>query len=69
MSRSNGRRNPKPKKRGGSVSVRSVTKVGIQSANLSSPFFREVWSFGSTVTWQQFVDRWERRFGSSSRRE
>jgi len=36
----------------------------IQAASLSSPFFRAAWSTGSTMTWQQFVDRWESRFAA-----
>jgi hypothetical protein len=34
----------------------------MQAASLSSPFFRECWNRGSRITWQQFIDRWERHF-------
>lgn len=43
---------------------RPDTPAETQSANLSSPFFRGVWSASSKMSWQSFVDRWERRFHS-----
>ena len=39
----------------------------MQAANLGSPFFREIWSISSEMTWQQFVARWESRFHSPKR--
>jgi hypothetical protein len=44
-----------------------LTPGEIQAANLSSPFFEETWRNGSTMTWQQFVERWENRFLVPSR--
>lgn len=41
---------------------RPDTPAEIQAAGLSGPFFREVWNSSSRITWQQFIDRWERRF-------
>jgi hypothetical protein len=37
----------------------------MQAANLGSPFFREIWSISSEMTWQQFIARWESRFHSA----
>jgi hypothetical protein len=48
----------------GRSSLRADTPSELQAANLSSPFFREIWSISSEMTWQQFVARWESRFRS-----
>ena len=58
------RRNHRGTRGGGQQSAvaRPDTPSELQAANLSSPFFREVWSASSRVTWQQFVARWENRF-------
>jgi len=60
MSRSRGRRSSSRKTR--TTRIRPDSPAEIQAANLSSPQFRAVWYTASTLSWQQFVDRWERRF-------
>ena len=60
MSRRNGRRSTT----GGHRSVAAPTPDTpreMQAASLTSPFFRSSWERGSTITWQQFIERWERR--------
>lgn len=47
--------------------LRPDTPSEMQAANLSSPFFREIWNISSEMTWQQFVARWEGRFTSPTR--
>ena len=42
--------------------ARPDTPSELQAASLSSPFFQEIWSASSKMTWQQFVARWEHRF-------
>jgi hypothetical protein len=60
MSRSRDRRSSSRKPRSGRI--RPDSQAEIQAANLSSPQFRALWHTASTLSWQQFVDRWERRF-------
>ena len=61
MNRRNGHRSRKSRDRIGAI-IRPDTPGEIQAASLYSPFFEETWRNGSTMTWQQFVERWENRF-------
>ncbi|MEE4271135.1 MAG: hypothetical protein V2I67_05655 [Thermoanaerobaculales bacterium] len=61
MSRRNHRREPKIT-RTRRARPASDTSSELRTAALAGPFFRQVWNTSSSMTWQQFVDRWERRF-------
>ncbi len=49
-------------RRNRATEIRPDSPAEIQAANLSGPQFRALWSTASTLSWQQFLDRWERRF-------